>query len=93
MYIVYRCYDNTHGNLLYNKNCVIGIYNNYTNAYNDLLIKLHKLNYTYELDNNYDNYDNYTCLKITHKNNMEIKNTLNFEIAKKNIKINNIVLR
>ena len=47
MFIVYRCKD-ADGNPMYDVNSIIGVYENYENAKNDLEAKLNKLKYEYE---------------------------------------------
>lgn len=88
MYIIYKCKD-YEGDTLYSASSIIGIYDNYNNAKNDLVCKLNKLKYKYEftIDN-----DNYCFVMVREKNNKEI--TTNpipcFEIFEKKLTMNKI---
>ncbi len=55
MYIVYKCKDYD-GETIYKAQSVIGIYDNYNNAKNDLVNKLEKLKYKYEFTIDIDDY-------------------------------------
>ncbi len=55
MYIVYKCKDYD-GNATYNAKSLIGIYDKYEDAKNDLVNKLDKLKYKYEFTIDQDDY-------------------------------------
>ena len=38
MFIIKRCFDDGHGNLIYKSSCIIGIYDDFLKAYDDLLL-------------------------------------------------------
>ena len=60
MYIIYRGKDYD-GDQTYNENCVIGIYDRYNNAHNDLINKLNQLKYGYEIQGQTDDYLYVSC--------------------------------
>ncbi len=43
MFIIYRCIKDSDGDLIYNKNSMIGIYDDYTKVKNDLMQKINKM--------------------------------------------------
>jgi len=91
MFIIYKCYDQGDGTHRYNSSSVIGIFDNYQLAYDELIKKLQKLKYEFEIENIYK--DNYFFIKIDKKNGTEIYNGLCFEIKeKKNCNMNEIKL-
>lgn len=55
MFIVYKLRDYD-GNMVYNVSSIIGIYNNYELAKYDLMEKLKKLKYEYEIEFDHENY-------------------------------------
>jgi hypothetical protein len=93
MILVYRCADYD-GQLMYNQNCVIGIYNDMSMsvAKYDLLKQLDKLKYTYELEFDTDDYIFAKCLT---KKGIELCNNPIpcFEIMKRKLDLNEIKLR
>lgn len=78
LYLVYKCTD-CDGHLTYNKNSLVGIYDDFQSAKTDLMVKLHTLDedsYEIEFDGNDENYffvkilrDKYTdlCYEIIEK--------------------------
>lgn len=49
MYLLYKCKDYD-GDISYNAKCIIGIYENYERARNDLISKLNSLKYEYDIE-------------------------------------------
>ena len=81
MFIIYKCYDLGDGNLRYNASSIIGIFDNYQLAFNELVKKLHKLKYSFDIEDIYN--DNYFLIKIDAKNGNKIFNGLCYEIIEK----------
>lgn len=50
MYTVLKSYANGEGEQIYNASSIVGIFDNYSDAKNELIEKLNKLNYTYEME-------------------------------------------
>ena len=88
MYIIYKCKDYD-GNTMYNTNSIIGIYDEYNSAKNDLVNKLNKLKYKYEFTIDRDDY----CFIILQEKNGK-KLTTNpipcFEIIERKLTMNKI---
>lgn len=91
MFFIYKS-NEWHGDLMYNVNCIIGIYDNMTDAKNDLIKKLAKLKYTYELE--FDD-EEYLFIKCETKNGIELTSSPIpcFEIIKRKINLNEIKFR
>ena len=83
MFVIYKCYDDGQGHLIYKFTSLVGIFDNFKMAFNELIKKMDKLKYTYTID---------FFIQITHKNNKEITNGLCFEIAEK-MQINTLKLK
>jgi hypothetical protein len=83
MFIIYRCYDFGNGKLNYNSSSIIGIFDNFQLALRELLSKLNELKYSFEIEDIYNDNDNYFFIKIDSKNGKEIFNGLCYEIIEK----------
>ena len=95
LYLVRRCFD-CDGELMYRESNVIGVYNNYELAKDDLISKLAKLKYTYEI--NFDHItdtESYFFATMTGKNGKEFTNsgTICFEIIGKKLDINGLKMK
>jgi hypothetical protein len=87
MFIIYKCYDLGDNNLCYSSSSIIGIFDNYQVAFNELVNKINKLKYSFDIKDIYN--DSYLLIKINSKN--EIENGLCYEIIeKKNFIMNEI---
>ena len=88
MFIVNRCYDYD-GNTTYNANSIVGIYDDFEKAKQDLIEKITKMKYEYEVD---CDSDNYFFIWMVSKNgkNAVISKKICYEIIEKNIKMNEI---
>jgi hypothetical protein len=88
MFIINRCYDYD-GDLMYNVSSVIGIYDKFDDAKQDLLNKLVKMKYEYEINRDDANY---LFLSIIKKNGKDV--TINkiicYEIIEKKLKLNEL---
>ncbi len=91
MFIIKKCYDDGSGNIKYNNSSIIGIYDNYKQACEELIQKLQKMEYTFEIEDIYK--DNYFFVKMDKKNNKDIYNGLCFEIEEKKININELKMK
>ncbi len=84
MYIIYRLRD-CDGTTVYNKNSIIGIYNDYQLARYDLIEKLKKLKHQYEVE--FDDEDYYFAHVLKNDKMMC------YEIMEKKIEMNTIRMR
>jgi hypothetical protein len=82
MFIVNQFYD-YNGEDIYNKSCLIGIYESFENAVNDLKKKLDKNKTDYEIEIDYEKFYCYIRIETDSK-------YLCYEIYKKRIKLNEI---
>ena len=91
MFIIYKGNDYD-GKILYNINCVIGVYEDIAKARYDLLGKLDKLKYTYELEIDTNEYLFVKCLT---RNGIELCNNPipSFEIMERKLCLNEIKFR
>ena len=92
MFIIKRCFDDGHGNLIYKSSCIIGIYDDFHKAYDELLLILQKLKYQYN-ENDILLNDTYFFSMMMTKNNKEITNGLCFEIIEYNNTFNQIKMK
>jgi hypothetical protein len=87
MYIVYRCKDYD-GNTVYNAKSIVGIYDNYTDARIDLVKKLDKLKYKYDI---MIDHDDYCFIMVQERNGKEINGAIPcFEIFERKLEPNQI---
>ncbi len=86
MFIISRL-RNYDGEDIYNKNSIVGIYDDYSKARNDLINKLDKMKYEYETDCD-DGI--YFYARITGKNGKEDTIPICFEIKQKKLEINQV---
>lgn len=91
MFVINRCYDYD-GKLSYNVSSIIGIYDDYDKAKNDLIEKLIKMKCEYEID--YDD-KNYYFAWITRKNGKDAvtNKKICYEIIEKKLKINELKMK
>ena len=92
MFLINKCYDDGSGHSMYNASSIIGIYDNYQLAFDNLIKKLDQLKYTYNKDNSIF-IKNYFFTKMETKNGKEVTNGISFEIIEKKYNINEIKIK
>lgn len=92
MFVINKCYLIDDGNKKYNCNSIIGVFDDYNIAQEQLLKKLNKLKYTFIKDEQ-EYTNNYFFIEIEAQNGKQISNGLCFEIMEKNFIINEIKIK
>ena len=91
MYIIYRG-RNYDVESTYNENSIVGLYENYDDAHNDLINKLNQLKYGYEIQGQAENYL-YICCYTKNNKNIVKSYVPFFEIKNKPLNLNQIRFR
>jgi hypothetical protein len=92
MFAIYCCYD-VNGKLIYNKSSLIGIYDEFYIAKNDLLSTLHNKKCNVEI---IDDENNYLFIKLLAKDGIdktENYKQIHYEIKKLNMEINKLKMK
>jgi hypothetical protein len=92
MFVINKCYLIGDGNKKYNCNSIVGVFDDFKIAQEQLLQKLNKLKYTF-IDDELEYTNNYFFIEIETQNGKKISNGLCFEIMEKNFIINEIKIK